>query len=104
MARSLDEVFDALAAARRRELLVTLLDHGPREGDPVVVPESDGDAGALEHRVQMHHVHLPQLEDHGFIEWDRRNHEVVAGPNFEDIQPLLELLVDHADELPHDWP
>ncbi len=51
----------------------------------------------------MQHVHLPKLEEYGFIEWDRDSHEVRKGPKFNEIQPLLELLVSHSDELPDDW-
>ncbi|MBV0923961.1 hypothetical protein KTS45_07065 [Halomicroarcula limicola] len=51
----------------------------------------------------MHHVHLPKLADHGFIEWDRESDEIRRGPNFDRARPLLELLVAHEDELPAEW-
>jgi len=46
---------------------------------------------------------LVHVQRRRLLEWDRRNHEVVKGPNFEAIRPLLELLDDHQDELPEDW-
>jgi hypothetical protein len=51
----------------------------------------------------MRHTHLPKLASAGFIEWDPETNTVQQGPRFEDIRPLLELMHDHADELPDDW-
>ncbi|WP_436925196.1 hypothetical protein [Halosimplex amylolyticum] len=90
---------------QRRKLLVALLEHNPQNDRPVVVGDGDGDGAAIavEQLVQMQHVHLPKLEEYGFIDWDEDAHEVAKGPNFDEIRPLLELLDDHADELPADW-
>lgn len=95
-----DEALDALANVQRRKLLVSLLAHNPQDDSPVVVAESDRDTHALERIVRMEHSHLPRLEDGGFIEWDQEAHEVMKGPKFDEIRPLLELLNAHADELP----
>ena len=51
----------------------------------------------------MVHTHLPKLEDEGFIGWDREENMVRKGPRFEEIQPLLELMHNHADKLPDEW-
>jgi hypothetical protein len=51
----------------------------------------------------MRHTHLPKLEESGFIEWDQERNIVRKGPQFEEIQPLLELMENHADELPDGW-
>lgn len=48
-------------------------------------------------------VQLPNLEEYGFIECNQDANEVVKGPMFDEIRPLLELLKDHEDELPEDW-
>lgn len=98
-----DDTIDALAHVQRRKLLVSLLDHNPQDDSPVVVAPSEDEAGALERLVAMDHVHLPKLVEYGFISWDRESHEVSKGPNFGEIKPLLELLVDHEDELPEGW-
>lgn len=102
-ARRVDEMLDALANAQRRNLLVALLEHNPQDDSPVVLAEDESEADAVERLVQMNHVHLPRLEEYGFIEWDQRNNEVVKGPNFEDIRPLLELLATHGEDLPDGW-
>lgn len=99
---SLDSAFDALGHRQRRHLLVSLLEHNPQDDSPVVW-SAEEDSTAMDHLVMMHHVHIPKLEDGGYIEWDRESHEVSKGPNFEEIRPMLELLVDHEEELPNDW-
>ncbi|WP_367175236.1 DUF7344 domain-containing protein [Haloarcula rubripromontorii] len=94
---------NTLANVQRRKILVRLLDHNPQDDTPVVVDDSEQDQDAIERLISMQHVHLPKLEEYGFIEWDRDSHEVRKGPKFNEIQPLLELLVSHSDELPDDW-
>ncbi|MBB6644968.1 ArsR family transcriptional regulator [Halobellus ruber] len=96
---SLDEMMDALAAERRRELLMSLLERQPEDDPTIVVADADPDVDVL----AMQHAHLPKLAAYGFIDWNRETDEVTAGPKFDDIQPLLELLTDHEDELPADW-
>ncbi|WP_246983352.1 DUF7344 domain-containing protein [Halorientalis marina] len=94
---------DALADVQRRKLLVALLEHNPQDDSAVVIADSESESDAVERLVSMQHVHLPKLTDYGFIEWDEDTHEVMKGPNFDEIRPLLELLDDHEDELPDDW-
>ena len=101
--RSFDDVADALGDRQRRALLVALLAHNPQDDSPVVVTDAGENGDAVERLVEMEHVHLPKLEEYGFIEWDRDEHEVRKGPDFAEIRPLLELLDDHADELPSGW-
>lgn len=99
---SFDDAVDALADVQRRKLLMALLEHNPQDDVPVVLTGEDGD-DAVERLVTMQHVHLPKLVDYGFVEWDQATHEVTKGPQFDEIRPLLELLDEHADELPADW-
>ncbi|WP_415379679.1 ArsR family transcriptional regulator [Halosimplex sp. TS25] len=98
-----DEMVDALADVQRRTLLVALLEHNPQADRPVVVGDGGTEAIEVKQLIQMKHVHLPKLAEYGFIDWDEDAHEVAKGPNFDEIRPLLELLDDHADELPADW-
>ncbi|MBX0297516.1 DUF7344 domain-containing protein [Haloarcula nitratireducens] len=98
-----DEILDALGHIQRRKLLYALLSHNPQDDTPVVVDGDESVEEELSRLVEMHHVHLPKLEDYGFIRWDRDSNEVSKGPNFEEIRPLLQLLNDHKDELPDDW-
>lgn len=101
----MDEHFDALSNPHRRRLLVALLEHNPQRDDAVRPEDIHEGEKALEVlREGLFHIHLPKLEEAGFIEWNRDTHEVVKGPEFDEIRPLLELMQDHADELPDDWP
>lgn len=100
----MDELFDALANVHRRRVLVELLAHNPQR-DTVRVPEDVRDEEkALETlQEELYHTHLPKLEQAGFIRWNRETQQVMKGPRFDEIRPLLELMCDHADELPDDW-
>lgn len=98
-----DDALDALADVQRRKLLLSLLDHNPQDGDPVAIGGTESETEALQRLTTMNHVHLPKLVDYGFIEWDREANEVSKGPEFVEIRPLLELLDEHADDLPEEW-
>ena len=41
-------------------------------------------------QVELFHTHLPMLEEAGFIRWDRGAHEVVKGPNFDELRQFVE--------------
>lgn len=99
-ATALDDSFAALSDPVRRRILVRLADDSA--DDPVLEIDatsdpsgrSDGDA------VRLVHVHLPKLDDLGFIEWDRERDAVRRGPRFDEIAPLLDLLIEHRAVLP----
>ncbi|RLM83592.1 ArsR family transcriptional regulator [Halobellus sp. Atlit-38R] len=99
----MDEYFEALANVHRRRILITLLEYNPQR-DTVAVPEDihQGKKALEALQTEFYHSHLPRLEEAGLIRWNRDTHEVLKGPRFDEIRPLLELLRDHADELPDD--
>lgn len=101
----LDVGFDALANNYRRRLLIALLEHNPQDDADTQIPAdlSIGDKDVEKLRIQMTHTHLPKLEAAGFIDWDRETNEVRKGPRFDEIRPLVQLMYDHADELPDGW-
>lgn len=100
----IDDVFDALTNRYRRRLLVALLQHNP-QADTLEVPHdtvaSNEPPETL--KTEFYHVHLPKLEERGFIEWDRESHRISTGSAFEEIRPLLELMDEHSDELSDGW-
>lgn len=98
-----DDALDVLGHKQRRKLLFALLDHNPLGDSPAILVDSEDEAGPIDQFVAMNHVHLPKLVEYGFIVWNRDAHEVVKGPGFDAIEPLLELLADHEDELPDGW-
>lgn len=99
-----DNVLMALSDSYRRELLVALLDHNPQaddDRDPLDLLAGADDPDVLE--AELHHNHLPALEDGGYITWNRETGHISKGPRWDEIAPLLELLDDHRDELPEGW-
>lgn len=100
----IDDVFNALTNRYRRRLLVALLQHNP-QSDALTLPDDAlaSDEPSEELEIEFYHVHLPKLEEQGFIEWERGTHTVSTGAAFEGIRPLLELMDEHSDELPDGW-
>ncbi|MDG5820787.1 ArsR family transcriptional regulator [Natronococcus sp. A-GB7] len=102
---SMDTVLNVLENQYRRRVLVALLEHNPQDAEDPKTPSdselADEDLETL--RIHMTHTHLPKLEVSGFIEWERDTNSIRKGPNFDEIQPLLELMQNHADELPDGW-
>jgi len=98
-------MLEVLANKYRRRLLVALLEHNPQDDEDPQLPD-DIDVAPDELAslmLSMRHTHLPKLAGAGFIEWDPETNTVRRGLHFAEIEPLLELLSDHADELPDDW-
>ena len=96
----LDGQLEAITHVRRRRILLELLDENPQPAGPAVF---DGGVSPNDHqtlRAAMYHVHLPKLEEWGFIQWDQDESLLTKGSAFEDIKPLLEVLDDHRHELP----
>lgn len=101
----LDEMFIAVSNIHRRRLLVRLKEQDPQEAHEIHTPDDvqTGEEDLDRFLMKMFHLHLPKLEDRGFIRWDNEKETVAKGPRFDEIRPLLELLDNHADELPSDW-
>lgn len=126
---TLDDRLEALGRVERRRLLLRLSTADPPDGSRVDFGElaCDGngldrdrdelgrDRGGLDGTVvgrnredldpfvTMRHLHLPVLEERGFVRWDRENHRVTRGPRFEELEPFLELLRELQDDLPGRW-
>lgn len=96
----LDRILDSFAKRQRRLVLLTLRRSDDVHQSDLLVRGSDGDDA----EIALVHTHLPKLEDAGYVEWDRETGTVSKGPQFDEVAPLIELIEDHADELPHGWP
>jgi hypothetical protein len=96
--------FSILSHPLRRRLLQELYEQG--SGAELTVPDDivGDDEDEMRVGTELKHTHLPKLEDEDLIEWDRDDDTVTRGPDFDQIEPLLELLDDHADQLPFEWP
>lgn len=97
----MDRILGALSD-RQRRLNLYMLKEGETLTETDLLVRSSGDSEKVE--MDLAHNHLPKLEEAGYIEWDRVSGEISKGPRFEEIEPLLELMENHADELPPDWP
>ncbi|KAB1185384.1 MULTISPECIES: ArsR family transcriptional regulator [Haloferax] len=102
----IDDVFEALSNPYRRQLLFALEERNrTRNGSfaPFEVftegRDDDGD-GVDSTQIELVHVHLPKLSNLGFIDWNRETNEISTGSEWNEIEPLLQLLLTHRDELP----
>jgi hypothetical protein len=94
-----NEQMDALSNPERRELLVALADESEESKIlEYLQAEHDGSVDS-EFEIMTHSVHLPKLDQYGFIDWDRENDTVETGPRFDDIEPLLDMLRPHEETL-----
>ena len=105
---SLDRMFDALRNPARRRIILAISENNPRDITEFTqnkfapINGDEADPEQLERR--LHHSHLPNLAEKGYIDWNPEAQTIRRGSNFDDIAPLLKLMDDHADELPADWP
>ncbi|MHC3439588.1 DUF7344 domain-containing protein [Natrialbaceae archaeon A-gly3] len=95
---ALDATLEVLMTQRRRQLLLALKDHEPGETVDVSTLVS-AIGGGKETRVEAHHVHLPLLDDRGFIQWDRDANEVSRGPRFEELEAYLDVNLERNQQV-----
>lgn len=97
----MDRILDTLCKRRRRMILL-LMKNGTIETQADVMIHSKD--GVREDEITLVHTHLPKLADAGYIEWNRETGELSKGPQFGEVEPLLDLLETYADDLPPEWP
>ncbi|TYT61620.1 hypothetical protein [Natrialba swarupiae] len=95
-----DNIAEALGDQTRRQILLELLDHNPVE-QPEVVTKKDARENEKRELELVHH-HLPKLDDMDYIVWNRDKQNIVKGPNWEEIEPIVRLLSDNRERLPDD--
>ena len=97
-----DEIFRAISAEPRRQLVVSLLD--APDGEPVPLPESAVnpnvpiDADTLHKR--LYHQHLPLLAEPEFVVWETEPFVARRGPRFDEVAAVFDALHAHASGLP----
>ncbi|WP_158057919.1 transcriptional regulator [Halorussus halophilus] len=91
--------FEALAHEQRRTLLLALLESNPQDaGFESPTGHSVLTDAEQREQIEMFHIHLPKLEDHGYIEWNEETDQIVKGPQFDEIRPLLECIASDDAE------
>lgn len=96
------EVLNALADTQRRRIILYLQEEGPASQNEIAQqlvtwkhgrPYDEVSDTAIERvKIELHHKHLPQLEDAGLIEYDRRSKTLLVSH----LPELAESCVDHT--------
>lgn len=88
-----DRLFDAMADEQRRRILFDLAERGPEDESPINIDAPPDAVGSDETAsIERQHVHLPKLDEYGFVDWEPGSNVVTAGNRFEEIASTLELL------------
>lgn len=88
-----DKAIGVLSKAPQRQVLTMVAEH-----DGPIDLETLGDETILEARswgeqeIALYHVHLPRLDDAGFIQWDADERTIEKGEQFDEVRPLLDLV------------
>lgn len=97
-----DEVFDAISAEPRRQLVVSLLDVAPDEyvslPEAAASPSVPTDYRML--RQMLLHQHLPKLAESDFVEWQPEPLSATRGRRFEEVAVVFDALHAHAEAVP----
>ncbi|WP_435181475.1 DUF7344 domain-containing protein [Halorussus sp. AFM4] len=97
-----DQLFDAISAEPRREIIKSLLDVPQERRLPLPEaaesPNQSMDSETLV--IELRHHHLPKLAEGGYVRWDRENCCVQRGPNFAEPAFIIENVLESADEIP----
>jgi len=101
--QSLDDRLEALRRLERRRLLLRLSATDSRADSSIEFGEPDRAESESAKFVTLRQLHLPVLEEQGFVRWDRERHQVTRGPRFDELEPYLEQLREIRDELPGRW-
>ncbi|RKD94894.1 DUF7344 domain-containing protein [Halopiger aswanensis] len=90
---TVDTALEALSHVHRFQLLQSLCEEDPQEAVIASVTDSvERGRDVKSVQIELYHLHLPKLEEAGFIEWEREHDQVSKGPNFDTIEKLLERL------------
>lgn len=83
--------FRIVLEEQQRRVVAALAAEGTVDATPII---QEDEALSCEEYVtlvyELHHVHLPELQASGVIEFDRRKETVRRGPHFDEARPLRE--------------
>ena len=97
-----NQVFEALCAEPRREIINSLLDE-PRDGrvalpGAAASPNQSIDSETL--AIELRHLHLPKLAELSYVRWEREPFCVQRGSNFAEPAFMIENVFESVDEIP----
>lgn len=95
-----DQALRVMSHTLRRRLLFELYVGVSQRGRERVSYDDIQPFGTRAARVQLLHAHLPKLEDYGYITWNESEKTISEGPRWGEIEPILELIYTHLNELP----
>lgn len=97
---TLDDLFGALSHPQRRRILTTLwMEPSLSVGGLAPEEGTATDGASSRRRVALHTVHLPRLDDAGYVDWDRTEGTVERGPRYEEVRALVQVLVREPADL-----
>lgn len=102
---SLSELFEILSHEHRRRVLVAVAQANPRDEDELTsesIADGAADKTLAVLQQELYHIHLPKLNDAGFINWNHDAGTITRGPRFAEVEPLLRLMPEHQDDAPAD--
>ena len=92
-----DRQLEALRSSERRQLLRRIRQASENGENPIDLSQIVPDSAGQDHRVALHHVHLPKLEELGYVSVEGDRERVGRGPAFDRIEPLLRFLDDYPE-------
>lgn len=91
---AIDSMMDALRSRPRRVILMTLLGDTTETSLATLVRRINDENT----RIQLRHIHLPNLAEIGYIRWDSDSETISKGPKFSEVEPLVQLLKEYNTE------
>lgn len=96
----IDRTLTALSHVCRRRLLFELY-RDLNSGDGAAINYTEITPFRNETwRIRLYHVHLPKLEEFGYITWNEADEIIRTGPEWDELEPILEFIYAHHRDLP----
>lgn len=91
-----DTIFESLRD-RHRRIILLLVKSGDVETHTDLLHHDVWDGAVCE--VELVHRHLPKLQKAGYIEWGRQTDTISEGPEFDKVEPVLDLFTPDGRQL-----
>lgn len=97
-----DAVFETLSDEPRRQVVASLLEVTAGNGValPTAATNPNLQLDSETQRVELHHQHLPEMAERGYIEWETDPFVAYRGPDFEEVATVVKTLQTAADRMP----